>query len=413
MRPILPIEEVDTEEEFTEEEEGECFFSVQNLSWNEGGDTNAMFQNLESPISENSAGKVYSSKPTSSNNYTLRRLVSKTGSCRVSKLNSSQHLPLFTAASDTFTSLIECRWRWVWTIFTLSFVLTWLLFAVGWWIIAYHHGDLKTSPVRDPDTLPCVTGVDDFITSFLFSMETQYSTGYGSRIPNTHCPEAIFLVSIQSIFGVLINALTGGIIFAKLAKPKKRSQNLLFSDKAVICQRDGEYRLIWRIGDLRKSHLIGAKLRAWFLCRRMTREGEMIPRYKYKLNITVDDGGAETLFQWPLEVCHKINPSSPLYHLSALDLLTSKFEIITSLNATVESNGVSIEARSSYLPSEIQWGHRFMPTFIKRDCKYYVDYARFQNTVLVNMPLCSAYQYEKLTRDALDLVEKKEKEVRE
>ncbi|XP_026683025.1 inward rectifier potassium channel 2 [Diaphorina citri] len=388
MRPILPIEEVDTEEEFTEEEEGECFFSVQNLSWNEGGDTNAMFQNLESPISENSAGKVYSSKPTSSNNYTLRRLVSKTGSCRVSKLNSSQHLPLFTAASDTFTSLIECRWRWVWTIFTLSFVLTWLLFAVGWWIIAYHHGDLKTSPVRfsisapsskptssnnytlrrlvsktgscrvsklnssqhlplftaasdtftsliecrwrwvwtiftlsfvltwllfavgwwiiayhhgdlktspvrDPfnDTLPCVTGVDDFITSFLFSMETQYSTGYGSRIPNTHCPEAIFLVSIQSIFGVLINALTGGIIFAKLAKPKKRSQNLLFSDKAVICQRDGEYRLIWRIGDLRKSHLIGAKLRAWFLCRRMTREGEMIPRYKYKLNITVDDGG--------------------------------------------------------------------------------------------------------------------------
>ncbi|XP_026683027.1 ATP-sensitive inward rectifier potassium channel 11-like [Diaphorina citri] len=76
-------------------------------------------------------------------------------------------------------------------------------------------------------------------------------------------------------------------------------------------------------------------------------------------------------------------------------------------------NGVSIEARSSYLPSEIQWGHRFMPMFIKRDCKYYVDYARFQNTVLVNMPLCSAYQYEKLTRDALDLVEKKEKEVRE
>jgi Inward rectifier potassium channel. len=54
-----------------------------------------------------------------------------------------------------------------------------------------------------------------------------------------------------------------------------------------------------------------------------------------------------------------------------------------------------------------------MPMFIKRDCKYYVDYARFQNTVLVNMPLCSAYQYEKLTRDALDLVEKKEKEVRE
>lgn len=78
------------------------------------------------------------------------------------------------------------------------------------------------------DTAPCISGLDDFISCYLFSMETQYSTGYGTRVPNTHCPEAIFLVSVQSIFGVLINALTGGIIFVKLAKPKKRSQNLLF-----------------------------------------------------------------------------------------------------------------------------------------------------------------------------------------
>uniref|UniRef100_A0A8D9ETA7 ATP-sensitive inward rectifier potassium channel 12 n=1 Tax=Cacopsylla melanoneura TaxID=428564 RepID=A0A8D9ETA7_9HEMI len=349
------------------------------------GNCSGKFQNLESPINDYPAGKSFPGKHNSSpksdsqSRYVLRRLVSKTGSCRVAKLQSSRNEPVLTQVVDAFTSLIECRWRWILAWFTLSFIGTWFLFAILWWIIAYHHGDLKSSKVRDPfnDTAPCVTGLDDFVACYLFSMETQYSTGYGSRLPNTHCPEAIFLVSVQSVFGVLINALAGGIIFAKLAKPKKRCQNLVFSDKAVICQRDGIYHLIWRIGDLRKSHLIGVKLRAWFLCRRVTREGEMLPRYKYALDISVDDGGPDTLFQWPLEVCHRITPRSPLYHLSAVDLLTSKFELVTSLNGTLESSGTTIEARSSYLPSEILWGNRFLPMFIKKDCKYYVDYARF------------------------------------
>lgn len=84
--------------------------------------------------------------------YSLRRLVSKSGLCRVTKLPSShqQHISPITLLSDTYTSLIECRWRWVWFWFTLSFLVSWFLFAILWWIIAYHHGDLKTSPIKDP-----------------------------------------------------------------------------------------------------------------------------------------------------------------------------------------------------------------------------------------------------------------------
>lgn len=55
---------------------------------------------------------------------------------------------------------------------------------------------------------------------------------------------------------------------------------------------------------------------------------------------------------------------------------------------------MTTQARSSYLPSEILWGHRFQSliTFKKESGEYEVDYALFNNTVEVDTPLCSAKQ---------------------
>lgn len=58
----------------------------------------------------------------------------------------------------------------------------------------------------------------------------------------------------------------------------------------------------------------------------------------------------------------------------------------------IESTGMTTQARSSYLPSEILWGHRFQSliSFKKDSGEYEVDYAIFNNTVEVDTPLCSA-----------------------
>lgn len=55
---------------------------------------------------------------------------------------------------------------------------------------------------------------------------------------------------------------------------------------------------------------------------------------------------------------------------------------------------MTTQARSSYLPSEILWGHRFQSliTYRKETGEYQVDYAIFNNTVEVDTPLCSAKQ---------------------
>lgn len=64
----------------------------------------------------------------------------------------------------------------------------------------------------------------------------------------------------------------------------------------------------------------------------------------------------------------------------------------------IESTGMTTQARSSYLPSEILWGHRFVNvvSFRKETGEYEVDYTLFNNTYDVDTPLCSAKQLDEL-----------------
>ena len=100
----------------------------------------------------------------------------------------------------------------------------------------------------------------DFPTALLFSIETQQTIGYGFRCMSPECPHAIALLMFQSCFGIITQALMTGLVFAKLSRPKKRAQTLLFSKRAVICPRDGRLYLLFRVGDLRKSHIVEAQV---------------------------------------------------------------------------------------------------------------------------------------------------------
>lgn len=132
---------------------------------------------------------------------------------------------------------------------------------------------------------PCVANVYSFASCFLFSIETQHTIGYGARYTTEECPEAIFVMCIQSIIGVMIQAFMVGVVFSKLTRPKMRAQTLLFSRNAVICQRDGQLCLLFRVGDMRKSHIIGASIRAQMIQMRVTAEGEQMPYYQHELKV--------------------------------------------------------------------------------------------------------------------------------
>ena len=68
------------------------------------------------------------------------------------------------------------------------------------------HGDLNQA--KDDDHVNCVDNVESFTSSFLFSLETQHTIGYGGRATSEQCPAAVILMSIQSIVGVIIDVST-------------------------------------------------------------------------------------------------------------------------------------------------------------------------------------------------------------
>jgi len=63
-----------------------------------------------------------------------------------------------------------------------------------------------------------------------------------------------------------------GLVFAKLSRPKKRAETLLFSKNAVICKRDDQLCLLFRVGDMRKSHIVEVeRFAARFVTSRVSR----------------------------------------------------------------------------------------------------------------------------------------------
>ena len=362
-----------------------------------GGSGGSGVYGSESPdCSVGSGGTVYGPVAQRGREFAKRqreRLVNKTGEMNISQTNVKSKNKRFFI--DIFTTAVDMQWRYNLLMFGLGFVCSWLGFALVWWIICIAHGDhLKKD---DPEWVPCVAEVFDFQTALLFSIETQHTIGYGSRSMMPKCPEAFIVLMMQSCFGVFVQSLMTGIIFAKLSRPKRRAQTIMFSKMAVICQRDGIYCLLFRVADMRKSYIVDTMTRAIMVKNRLTKEGEVIPLCQYPLHVETESSLTDSyaFLACPVTVMHRINEESPLWDVSAEELLSGKFEIIVILEGTIESTGMMTQVRTSYLPSEILWGHRLAPllTYQKENGQYKIDYGQFHQTVPTTMPECSAKQY--------------------
>ncbi|XP_061567450.1 ATP-sensitive inward rectifier potassium channel 12 [Cololabis saira] len=320
------------------------------------------------------------------------RFVSKTGQCNIHFSNMDEKPQRYI--SDIFTTCVDIRWRYMFLLFSLAFVVSWLTFGFAFWVIGLLHGDMERE-IGDENFVPCVMQVNTFVAAFLFSVETQTTIGYGARCVTEECPGAVFLVVFQSIVGCIIDAFMIGAIMAKMARPKKRAETLLFSHNAVIALRDGKLCLMFRVANLRKSHFVEAHVRAQLVKSRYTEEGEYIPLDQIDMNVGYDKGIDRLFLVAPLSVIHEIDEESPLFGISKQDLETSDFEVVIILEGLVEATAMTTQARTSYLPSEILWGHRFEPLVFEERSQYRVDYAYFHKTFEVpSTPTCSAKDIE-------------------
>ena len=72
----------------------------------------------------------------------------------------------------------------------------------------------------------------------------------------------------------------------------------------------------------------------------------------------------------------------------------------THTNASILSAGMTCQARSSYITSEILWGYRFTPVLTLEDGFYEVDYNSFHETYETSTPSLSAKELAELASRA-------------
>lgn len=291
---------------------------------------------------------------------------------------------------DIFTTLVEIRWRVMFLIFSLSYILSWLFFGLCYWLIAYVHGD-----VDNVNNEPCVENVRGFTGAFMFSMETQATIGYGFRGMTENCMVAIIVVTVQDVFSCLLDTIIIGIVVAKMASARKRAQTVGFSSCAVVSLRDGVLCLSWRLGDLRGNHILEGVARALLVRSVKQPKGSIVMSYQ---DLEIQD--RDIVLATPATIIHKLEPGSPLYSLGPDDLLGDDFELVVSFTYTGDSTGMLHQTRTTYTPADIRWGQRFQDMLKLGKKHYKVDYALFNETTWVPVPLLSAEEFDRGRRPA-------------
>jgi len=334
-----------------------------------------------------------------------KRVVLKDGLTNVTYKNISKKRRRYI--SDLYTTLLDSSWTYCVLMFTTSFYGSWILFGGIYYLISFLHGDFleenllsAASNSSDP-WVPCILETDGFAACFLFSLETQHTIGYGTRQTTTECPDAMFVMSVQSVLGCIIQAFMVGLVFSKLSRPRNRSKTIIFSNQAVITMRNKKLCLIIRIGDLRDDNFIlGTQISAKLLRRRISLEGEV---YQEMKNLTISPETTNEsciFFVWPLDIVHVIDETSPFYTMSAADLAKERFELLLVLEGTNETSNMTFQARTSYLPNEILWGHRFeqMQIYRKDRNKFEINFSAFHSTYEVETTSYSARELDQIDR---------------
>jgi len=212
-----------------------------------------------------------------------------------------------------------------------------------------------------------------FADAFFFSVQTIGTIGYGQLVPATLY--ANLLVTLETASGLMFLAIATGLVFARFSRPTAR---MLFSRVAVIGPHNGKPTLALRLANQRRNQILQAEVAATLVRDERTAEGVLIRRF-YDLTLA---RYRSPVFALTFTVMHEIDRDSPLYGASAASLEAQNVELVVTASGIDETIAQRVHARTSYLPDEILWGHRFVDVIgWTEDGRRVIDYRRFHDTV--------------------------------
>lgn len=230
-----------------------------------------------------------------------------------------------------------------WTRFLMLVLLLYFLSNV---VFGLFYGLLGTEALVDTSELPIA---DAFLRGFFFSVQTFATIGYGTIHPVGIVPN--LLVTVESYYSLLANALITGLVFARFSRPEAK---IIFSDTMVVAPYRGGSGLMLRLVNNRNNQLI--ELRAQVLYARFVEENGAFVRRFDLLKLE-----RERVSFLPLSwtIVHPIDRDSPLDGRTEADLAKADAEIIVLLSAIDETFTQTVHTRTSYKPGEIKFGYKF------------------------------------------------------
>ena len=194
----------------------------------------------------------------------------------------------------------------------------------------------------------------DFGDAFFFSVQTMATIGYGKLTPNT--VYANLLVTVQTVFAMLLLALTTGMMFARFSRPTAR---VLFSHHAVVGLYNGAPMLSFRMANERKNQILQAEVTLSVLRTEKLLEGGTMRRF-YGMKLMRSH---TPIFGLTFLVMHPLDEDSPLTGMTRAQMAAEELELVvlvTGIDATVSQ---AIHARYSYSYEDLLWNHRFVDIF--------------------------------------------------
>ena len=267
------------------------------------------------------------------------RLINPDGSFNIKRIEQSRW-----NSTSIYHALISMSWLKFNLIIFCYFIVINLIFAG-----TYYFAGLEGLRGIEGET-----EIDKFLEAFFFSTQTVSTVGFGRLSPGSHSISII--AAIESLVGLLGFAIVTGVIYGRFSRPKAR---IIFSKKAIVAPFKDGAAFQFRIANkMRNSQISDIEARGT-VAKLELENGVLIRRFR-PLELEIKK---IIFFPMTWTINHPIDENSPLYGMTAKDLLESDAEFMILLSGFDDTFSQTVSSRFSYTQEEVAYGAKFISVF--------------------------------------------------